>query len=550
MATGWSTQYPFAFITGSSRYDIPFSIGLDPTPLTSDKREFYKVSYAPPLWGDTEYYSYTVNKISGNADLYYAVVYNILGDSSSGTSFNVSVILCSSATFVASINHGVKYVNHDYSDSETRVSNPYQYTYDGKTVYYYIYNYTLSSAKNEGVITTFDWHSSTKLNNNDWAVYDNKAERYFAWLIEYGDSSYTNNPYNRPSSEDEPARGGTGTWDDHSDVIDIEPLPSGAWGQGFVSVYNPTNAQLQNFATQLWREDLRNEWKDIFPNGGVTSGIVDCITIPVMPDVTSSAQIHVGGVGIPNTEAAVLLNRFKVVDFGIAPVKYTKEYFGGFQDYACTKIGIYLPYIGWEELSPEMVINCQLGLKYKIDCFTGDFIAILTTYREDKFSYRGISYTFNGNCATQVPITSQSGGSSASMLSAAISGITSVIGGIASGNVGAALAGGAQAANSIVAENSKHSFSLAGGLTGSKGQLSYQRPYLCINRPVMEDGVKNNYFNLCGIPSNDYATIGSCAGFTKAYEVKLDSTAFNNASDEELNAIVELLKDGIFCSLK
>ena len=548
MAAGWTTEYPFAFITGSSRYDIPFSIKLDTEPLTADKREFYRISYDPPIWGDTEYYNYTVNKISGNADLYYAMVYNVLNDSGSNFSFSMSVILCSSATFVASINNGVKYVGYDYSDNENRVSSDAAYTYDGKTIYYYIDNTTVSPSTTEGITPTFNWHSSTKLNNNDWRVYYNTAEKYFAWLIAYGNNPHTNNPYNRPP-EDEFPRGGTGTWDNHSDVVDIDPLPAGAWGQGFVSVYNPTNAQLQNFATQLWREDLRNEWKDIFPNGGVTSGIVNCITIPIQPDVTSSAQIHVGGVGIPNTEAAVLLNRFKIVDFGVAPIKYTREHFGGFQDYLCTKIGIYLPYIGWEQLAPEMVINCQLGLKYKIDCFTGDFIAILTTYREDKFSYKGISYTFNGNCATQVPVTSQSGGSSASIISSAISGITSIIGGIASGNVGTAIAGGAQAANSIIAENSKHSFSLAGGLTGSKGQLSYQRPYLCINRPIMEDGVGNQYFDLCGIPSNDYAKIGHCSGFTKAFAVKINSADFNNASEEEINAIVNLLKEGIFCKV-
>ena len=549
MAAGWTTEYPFAFITGSSRYDIPFSIKLDTEPLTADKREFYKISYNPPIWGDTEYYNYTVNKISGNADLYYAMVYNVLDNSSSNFSFSMSVILCSSATFVASINNGVKYVGYNYSDNENRVTSDGAYEYDGNTVYYYIYNVTVSPSTTEGVTPTFNWHNSTKLSNNDWRVYYNTAEKYFAWLIAYGDNAYTNNPYNRPPVDELP-RGGTGTWDEHSDVIDIDPLPSGAWGQGFVSVYNPTNAQLQNFATQLWREDLRNEWKDIFPNGGVTSGIVNCITIPIQPDVTSSAQIHVGGVGIPNTEAAVLLNRFKIVDFGVAPIKYTREHFGGFQDYACTKIGIYLPYIGWEQLAPEMVINCQLGLKYKIDCFTGDFIAILTTYREDKFSYRGISYTFNGNCATQVPITSQSGGSGASIISSAISGISSVIGGIASGNVGSAIAGGAQAANSIIAENSKHSFSLAGGLTGSKGQLSYQRPYLCINRPIMEDGVGNQYFDLCGIPSNDYSHIDPCSGFTKAFAVKINSDDFKDATEEEITAIVNLLKEGIFCTLK
>ena len=545
MAAGWSTQVPFIFSeVPPTTFLYSLQYGSEPLKVndiikdvhvddnTASGSVWYTRSYIQGISGGDVYLLQGVYVKTYTDDYFWCDWGNVFA---------------SKQPFTITINESVIYSDGTYNDPHTYSSQAY--TYQGKTVYYLWRD--IQESRSGGILGYSSYEVNNRMNETKWNSFDDyytdDAKRW-AWLMLYGDNSYTNNPYNRPPHDEFP-RGGTGTWDDHSDVIPVDPLPAGAWGQGFISVYTPTNAELQNFATQLWREDLRNTWKDIFPNGGVTSGIISCITIPVQPDVTGSSQIHVGGVGIASTSAAVLANRFKVVDFGIAPIKYTKEYFSGFQDYMCTKIGIYLPYIGWEELSPEMVINCQLGLQYKIDCFTGDFIAILTTYREDKFNYQGISYTFNGNCATQVPITSQSGGSSASMLSAAISGITSVIGGIASGNEGTAIAGGAQAANSIVAENSKHSFSLAGGLTGSKGQLAQQRPYLCINRPVMEDGSKNGYFDLCGIPSNDYSKIGNCSGFTKAYAVKIDNAAFNDASDEEINAIVELLKDGIFCKL-
>ena len=545
----WYTEYPYAFIEGSNRYEVPLSMAFAQITSTTDPEMVSYISLGPaPDSGDTWITKAAegVKALSNSRPVYY---YTYAHTYESNNSFYVeqTIVMASEETFSAEVYRGTEYNTIPMQWSRTNRPTVRSYTYDGKTIYYcYISLPTQSSQMIYGP----SWSPEAggqELTAADYTIADNGI-KYYSWLIPYGEARFVNDPYNRPP-EDEFPRGGTGTWDNHSDVIEIDPLPTGAWGQGFVSVYNPTNAQLQNFATQIWREDMRTTWQDIFPNGGVMSGIVNCITIPVQPDVTTSTTIHVGGISIANTEAAVVLNRFKLVDFGVAPVQYTREYFGAFEDYLNTKIGIYLPYIGWEQIAPEMVINCQLGLKYKIDCFTGDLVAILTTYRQDKFGYEGISYTFNGNCATQVPITSQSGGSSASMISSAISGLSALGGSLATGNMAGAVLSGATTMNSICAESSKHSFALKGGLNGSKGQLAYQRPYLMITRPIMEDGAGNNYFNLCGIPSNDYSYIGYCSGFTKAFAVQLDSEAFNNASEEELEAIVNLLKEGIFCEL-
>ena len=546
----WYTQYPFAFIEGSNRYEVPLSMCFAPILSTVDPE---LVSYIAMIKGSTPGDRWQTKSARGvkafnNASPVYYYSYAYSYEDNNTFYIKQTIVMMSENNFSAEVYNGTEYNDVPWHWNVTRRPSTRSYTYNNKIVYYCYADLAKESIPTEYVSSWVASAGAQELTSADFTIAE-QGRQYYSWLAIYGEAQFVNDPYNRPPTTDEDfPRGGNGTWDNHSDIIEMDPLPAGAWGQGFVSVYNPTNAQLQNFATQIWREDLRNTWQDIFPNGGVMSGIVNCITIPIQPDITTATTIHVGGISIANTEAAVLLNRFKLVDFGTIPAQYTKEYFGGFQDYSCTKIGIYLPYIGWEQLAPEMVINCTLNLQYKIDCFTGDFVAILNTHREDKFSYEGISYIFNGNCATQVPITSQSGGSSASMISAAIAGITS-IGSLMTGNVAGAVSGGALAMNSIGAENDKHSFALKGGLTGSKGQLSYQRPYLCINRPIMEDGSKNNYFNLCGIPSNDYATIGECIGFTKAYAVKLDSSAFNNASEEELQGIVDILKEGIFCNL-
>ena len=524
----YSTEYPFAFIEGHNRYDIPFSIKFDNEPLTSDEREFFRISYDPPAVGGAKYYNETIKKISGDGDVFYSSNFKIDNDTEEHLNLLLSIIVCSSDPFTVSIDN--RYIH----------SNEGEFTYNNKTVYYYIFNVSIGVPKSTG-INTYNWHDSNVLNGNDWSVYANTNKRYFAWLILYGDNPYTNDPYNRPPETEDAPRGGQGSWDNSSDVVPIDPLPTGLWGQGFVSVYVPTVAQLQAFATQIWRKDLKNTWKDLFPSG-VLSGIVDCFTIPIQPDTAGTGNISIGAQSV-GVQSSILANRFKIVDFGNITIG---EYFGAFADYTTTKIAVYLPYIGWEQLAPEMVINATINLQYKIDCMSGDFVAIISTNRYDKFRFEGVSYVFNGNCATKIPITSQAGAGTSSTISAAISGIGGTAAGLMSGNyIGAAMSA-ASAVNSICADTNKHTFALKGGFSGAKGQLGAQRPYLIINRPVMENGAKNQYFNLCGIPSNDYATIGSCRGFTKCYAVKLDDSNFAGATEDEKQQIISLLQGGIF----
>ena len=515
---------------------------FDPDPLTSDKREIYRITFTPPYTGDTEYYNSTINVVASTKPVYYLYVTKRIVDTVNHTiTDSKCIIVCSTANFEAWLYGGTKFKDQDYFDSGTQFTTQ-QFTYGSDTIYYGIESYTTVTTYT-GSTYVIDEPFNNIISANDWNVFDNIAEPYFAWLRCYGDNIYINDPYNRPPDYgDDEQRGGDGDWDDSSDTITDPALPAGLWGQGFVSVYCPTTSELHTFANKIWDNSIRSALNDIFPNG-ITSGIVDCFTLPVQPDVSGSGVITMGDVGIPSTSASILANRFKSVDFGTINLG---EYFGGFPDYLCTKIAIYLPYIGWEQLAPEMVLRCSLNLKYKIDCLTGDFVAVLLTNRNDKFKFDGVSYTFQGNCASRIPITAQTGAGTSDYISAAISGIGAIASSFVTGNPIPAVMGVANTINSMLSMNDKHTFALKGGFSGSKGQLSSQRPYLVINRPVMENNKNNNYFNLCGVPSNDYATVSSCSGFTKALEVELQDSNFAGATEKEKSKIVDLLKRGIY----
>lgn len=529
----YATEYPYAFIVGQTRFDIPYSV--------------YYHDHLPDeaAWGykfpdDSDVLSVD-HTYTSNKDVTYMHAYRVLSDATLYYII-VYIIATSDIPFTLTDTQTIRYTSGETGERTYNYTSK-TYEYNGKTVHYVYQREAISISKDDTDVFTEKFANPVNaLSANDYNVWENtQPEHYFAWLIQYGDNPYTNDPYNRPPETEDAPRGGQGNWDNSSDVVTIDPLPAGLWGQGFVSVYVPTVAQLQTFATQIWREDLKNTWKDLFPSG-VLSGIVDCFTIPIQPDTSGIGVITIGTVPV-GAESAILANRFKIVDFGNLTIG---EYFGAFADYSTTKIAIYLPYIGWEQLAPEMVINATINLQYKIDCMTGDFVAIISTNRYDKFRFEGVSYVFNGNCATKIPLTSQAGAGTSSTISAAISGIGGTAAGLMSGNyIGAAMSA-ASAVNSICADTNKHTFALKGGFSGAKGQLGAQRPYLIINRPVMENGAKNQYFNLCGIPSNDYVTIGSCRGFTKCYAVKLDDSNFAGATEDEKQQIISLLQGGIF----
>ena len=456
-----------------------------------------------------------------------------------------TIVFASEATF-----NGEIYVGNEYNDTPmvwNRTSRPTtrSYEYNGKTIYYAYYTTAEIATPTIYAPSLLIESGTQELTAEDYTIAGNGI-KYYAWLVPYGENQYINDPYNRPPHSDEDIdRGGKGDWDITSDTIEVDPLPAGLWGQGFVSVYVPTVAELASFASEIWKSSNVTMYNDIFPQG-LTSGIVDCFTLPIQPDTAGTGYICMGGKVLTITQSAILANRFKLVDFGNLTIG---EHFGAFPDYTSTKIAIYLPYIGWEEIAPEMCINATINLQYKVDCLTGDFVAILSTNREDKFRYQGVSYTFNGNCASRIPLTARTGAGTYDYVASAISGLTTVAGGLMSGNPVSVAGGIMSTANSMLSMNDKHTFALKGGFSGTKGQLSPQRPYLVINRPVMENGANNNYYNELGVPSSDYATIGSCAAtapvVVKAIECKIDNANFAGATEQEKNKIYTLLKGGV-----
>ena len=143
-----------------------------------------------------------------------------------------------------------------------------------------------------------------------------------------------------------------------------------------------------------------------------------------------------------------------------------------------------------------------------------------------------MTYTFAGNCATQVPI---SGGSYAQMITGLAGVAASTIAGIATGNPIALLGAGASILNSHL--DVQHS----GSIGANAGAMGPRKPFLIITRKSAYEAAGYNQFY--GLPANMTVVLGACRGFTRVKSVHIESIPI--ATSDEKQQIEALLKQGV-----
>ena len=330
--------------------------------------------------------------------------------------------------------------------------------------------------------------------------------------------------------------GGTGSHGDPDDIekATIPPLPSiSAVDTGLITMYGATLAQLQSLGAYLWASwwDIETNFKKLFSDP--MNCLIGLSIIPVRPTMGGAQNVKFG-----NITTSVALNKLSSqwaeVDCGTLSVK---EYVGSFLDYSpYVNISIYLPYIGYRELSPDDVMNDTIHVVYHIDCLTGGCCAFVECGK------KGLLYTFNGSCIANVPIT-------AINYSGAIQNAVSAVGAVAMTGVGIATgaapltamgvtSGLSNAANT--AANTKPTVQRSGNMGGAAGLMSYQKPLLVITRPRMSVPDKLNKFT--GLTTNVTMPLSSCVGFTQVELIHLDGVP---CTDNERSELLSLLKQGV-----
>lgn len=317
------------------------------------------------------------------------------------------------------------------------------------------------------------------------------------------------------------------------DVTETPTPPSIAGGggssTGLANLYNPTLAQVKEFSRWLWGSDGLNldQLKKLLQDP--MQAIIGLHVMYATPTTGADRTVQVGYIN-SGVSSKIVTEQYTEIDCGSVAIN---EYFGDARDYSpFTQIYCYLPFIGIVELNADDVVGSTLGIKYKIDVLTGCCLAQLTV---KKFGLDAVLYTYTGNCAVQMPITS---GNYLSTISSLLGTLASGAAAVATGGALAPVAIGAAA--SSLGGGARASVAMSGSLGSNAGAMGIRTPYLIIKR--VESADANGYNEFYGYPTNKRVQLSQLSGYVRVKEINLSGT---NATEDEQNEIVTLLKEGV-----
>lgn len=291
------------------------------------------------------------------------------------------------------------------------------------------------------------------------------------------------------------------------------------------AIYNPTQAELNQFGGWLWSSNFVDQLLKLF-NDPMQS-IIGLHKIFAQPTISGTSTIHVGYLdsGISSNTVGA-----QYTDINCGSVKVSEQ-FGNVFDYSDTDVRLYLPFIGIVPLDVMDVMRGTVSIIYHVDVITG---ACLAEVRVARDASGGTLYQYAGDAAVRYPISSGS-------YMGVVSGVLGVVGGIASGIMsgGATLPLMAGAAGAMA--GAKTHVQHSGSFAGNAGAMGAKKPYLILERP--QTAIAKNYKAYQGIGANVVQSVGDMSGYFKMTDVRLNS--ITGASDSELESIRAALEQGV-----
>ena len=328
------------------------------------------------------------------------------------------------------------------------------------------------------------------------------------------------------STGDNAVNYGNGTGEDTTEYIDFPSLPSDnpATKSGLYRIVKIDTANLNTLSSFLWSTSPLDTLIKVFSKPW--DCIISLMTLPyAVTSDTSASELKILDY---STGANVYKNvsTQESILFGTCDIN---ESFGNFLDYTNTTVSIYLPFIGWNPLDVQDVMDATLTLVYNIDNQTGQCIVLLKCTKNN-MDVDSITYEWSGNIATQLPLT---GNDASQYLLGLMQSVTS----FATTNFGS----GISINNVASATFNKNKIITSGRLDSNTGNLSIMYPYIKIERPIWSR--PNNYLDMIGQPYNAENTLGNLTGYVEVEEVKSE---LNGIPEESRDRIIELLKDGVY----
>lgn len=331
--------------------------------------------------------------------------------------------------------------------------------------------------------------------------------------------------------------------DDTSDLIGLPPDPPiGVSNAGWAHVYNPSTGGLVNFGAWLFPNPELPSTADpteivnyllllcqTLANTRLIDFVLDCHIIPVTPTSGASQDIKVGGRIATGISAPVVTSDYINVSCGALNIR---EYFGGFQDYICTKSKLFLPFVGFVDMIPEYWQSGTISVDYKFNVIDGSFMCFIRSASSKSALAGSVIAQYAGNACMHIPIT---GINYANMVSS----LVAAAGAVEGGKAATAVMGSAYSAVNSMANGGDMVQSNAYNSTAS--MLGVRYPYLVIERAV--PSIPSTYMHSKGYPANITATLSGVTGFTVIEDIDLTGIPL---TQPELDEIRALLKEGVY----
>lgn len=319
--------------------------------------------------------------------------------------------------------------------------------------------------------------------------------------------------------------GGNGDFDGSGDPVEHPTAPGvSAVDTGFITLFNPTVAQLKSLANYMWSGAFDLEtFKKIFADP--MDAILGLSMVPVNVPNGSLGSVKVGNIdtGVQMTKAN---SQYVTVNCGSINVN---EYWGAYLDYApFTKAEIYLPYIGTHAINIDDIMGKTISVQYIVDILSGACNATIKCGT-------AVLYEFIGHCSASIPI---SGNDWTNVINGVLTVAGSIGSMVATSGMTAPIAAGTIASTAV--NDMKPTVEKSGSLSGSGSLLGIQRPYLMLTRPRQCRPKNQNSF--LGYPSFTNQKLENLSGYAELEEVHLENV---HASQEETQEIETLLKSGV-----
>lgn len=317
------------------------------------------------------------------------------------------------------------------------------------------------------------------------------------------------------------------TFDFDSTGIDFGTPPT-ITAAGMVELYIPSTSDLASLAQYLWAGSFDpDNFKKLFADP--MDAIIGLQIVPVTATEigTTPDTLYVGNIstGLSMPKAS---RQYVPVDCGSLSIP---RRLGSYLDYSPhTEMQLYLPYIGFVDISPDDCMGGTVSVKYMVDIIGGTCVAQVKCNSH-------VLYEYAGACSCQVPV---SAGQYQNIVLGAVRGaigLTSGVLGAAGGGLFSGLSEAADAAMSMT----KPKIQRSGGFGGSSGLMGHQTPYIIYTVPrLIVPGRQNNFI---GYPSYITRTLGDLTGYTQIDSIHLSGIP---ASQSEQAEIEQLLQEGVY----